>query len=100
MPNSSITLANYQLAAEAECEVVKLVKGMYVWLPIGIDITADTVWNYIYYCIANGFVGAQGDPDGTAIAKKGHGFRAIASFENLNWTLFEYLGSQTYDDTP
>ncbi len=100
IPNSSITLASYQLAAEAECEVVKLEKGMYVWLPIGSDITADTVWNYIYYCIANGFVGAQGDPDGAAIAKKGHAFRAVASFENLNWALFQYLDSQAYDDTP
>lgn len=99
MPNSSVTLANYQLAAEAECENVKLEAGMYVWLPIGNDITADVVWNYIYYHIANGFIGAQGDPDGAAIAKKGLGYRAVASFENMNWALFEVMDSQTYDDT-
>lgn len=99
VPNTSITLSNYQLAAEAECEVVKLEKGMYCWIQIGADITADVVWNYVYYCIAGGLVGAQGDPDGAVIAKKGHAFRAIASFENLNWALFQYLGSQAYDDT-
>jgi len=100
MPNSSITLSAYQLAAEAECEGVPLEKGMYVWLPIGNDITADVVWNYIYYHIANGFIGSQGDPDGTVIAKKGLAYRAVASFTNMNWALFEVMDSQAYDDTP
>jgi len=99
IPNSSITLSDYQLAAEAECEVVKLVKGMYVWALIGNDITGDVVWNYIYYCAANGLVGAGGDPDGTGIDRKAHAFRAVASFENLNWALFEYLGSQAFDNS-
>ena len=99
IPNTSITLANYQIAAEAECEVVKLVKGMVFWGLIGNDITGDVVWEYTYYCIANGLIGAQGDPDGSTIAKKGHAFKALASFTDLNWALFEYMGSETFDDS-
>jgi hypothetical protein len=99
IPNSSITLANYQLAAEAECECVKLKKGDVFWGLIGNDITGDVVWENTYYCVANGLIGSQGDPDGTTIAKKGHAFKALASFTNMNWALFEYMGSETYDDT-
>jgi len=99
VPNTSITIANYQLAAEDECEVVMLEPGMYVWLQIGDDITADVLWNYTYYPIANGYVGAQDDPDGSVIAEKMHAFRAVASFENLNWALFQYVGKEGVDST-
>ena len=99
VPNSSITLANYQLAAEEEFTAIELRPGMKFWALIGNDITADVVWNYVYYCVANGLIGAQAKPAEDAIEKKGHAFRAVASFTNLNWALFEYLGYVPYDDT-
>jgi len=98
IPNTSITKSTYELAAEEEFTGIKLVEGMKFWGLIGNAITSDVVVDYIYYCITD-YIGAQGDPDGTAIAKKGHAFKAIASFTNLNWALFEYMGSQTYDDS-
>lgn len=100
VPNSSITMSSYQIAAEASCEVVKLEPGMYFWGLIGNDITADVIWNHTYYCIAGGLIGAGGDPDGATIEKKVHAFRAVASFTNMNWALFQYLGKETQDDTP
>lgn len=99
VPNSSITLSNYQLAAEAEFTAVELRIGMKVWLLIGNDITADVVVGYDYYCGANGMPAAGGDPDGAAIDEVGHCFKAVASFTNMNWALFEYKGFKAYDDT-
>jgi hypothetical protein len=99
VPNSSITMSTYQLAAEEEFIAIELKPGMKFWGLIGNNITADVVWNYTYYCVASGLIGAKDDPDGTTVVLKGHAFRAVASFTNLNWALFEYLGKEMFDDT-
>jgi hypothetical protein len=99
VPNTSITLSNYQLAAEEEFTAIKLEKGMVFWVLIGNDITADVVWNYTYYCIAGGLIGAGADPDGATIEKKVHAFKPLASFTNMNWALVQYIGKEAQDDT-
>jgi hypothetical protein len=93
------SLSDYKYEANDPIEVIKLEIGMYVWLLIGNDATADVTEGYTYFPIASGYVGAQGDPDGTAIAKKAHGFTAIATFTNMNWALFRYEGIVPFDDT-
>lgn len=98
-PNVSITAASYQLAAEAPFTAIKLRIGMYVWLRIGSDITADVTYDTYYYCASGGMPGASGDPDGQTVAENGHTFRAVAAFTNMNWALFEYRGVTGYDDT-
>jgi len=98
-PNTSITAADYQLAAEDEFVGIKLEIGMKFWARIGSDITADTVFDQTYYCGASGFPAAGADPNGTAIEKTGHAFRSMAAFTNMNWALFEYMGYKAYDDT-
>ena len=72
---------------------------MKFWCQIGNDITADMVWEYTYYCAANGLIAAGADPDGTAMARKGHAFKALASFTNMNWALFQYKGSEAFDNS-
>lgn len=101
IPNSDVsgTIANYKHAANKPIKVIPLEVGMYVWGIIGLDITADVTKDYIYYPAANGQIAASGDPDGAVIEKTAHAFRAVATFTNSNWALFEYMGFKAFDNT-
>jgi len=101
IPNSDVSasIADYKHAANDDIIVIPLEIGMKVWLLIGNDITADTTYGNIYYPAANGYVGAGGDPDGAAIDKVAHAFKALATFTNSNWALFEYIGYKAFDNT-
>lgn len=99
MPNSSVTLSDYQYPAEAKIKVALLEVGDYVWLLGSTNATFDTTFLHQYVCAASGLVEAVGDPDGVAIDICCHMFTSIATTLNQNWALFRYEGQVAYDKT-
>jgi len=97
--NASATITDYTPAANTSIVVIPLEIGMKFWVLGTTNGTFDTTFGYEYVGAANGLIAAPGDPDGVAIDIVGHLFRSLATTENQNWALVQYMGKVAYDKT-